>query len=86
MINQLIEPTKEGKHPKYSHLVLAEIDSHYGMALLTIKGQEGSLLISYEDWNIMRDGNNPDYDDFAYISDEYIAQLEDASDEDCSSE
>lgn len=68
-----VPPGDDGRHPQYKHLVLAEIESHYGSWIMTIAGHEGDALISDDG---ARSIFGEQYDDeFAYISDEYIEIL-----------
>lgn len=67
-------PLENGRHPKYSHLVMAEIEPHYGSYILTIKGHKGSALISEDDANEIF-GKRVDLE-FGYIPDDYVDILE----------
>ena len=49
-MTHMAPPTKDGRHPKYSHLVMFEVDHHYGMLLLKSPAIEGNALISWEDF------------------------------------
>lgn len=65
-----------GRHPEFPHLVMAEVEPHYGMLILTIEGMSGTALISVEDWIAMvGDQDQADFE-FGYISDEYAELLE----------
>jgi len=76
IMTDLTEPTADGRHPKYRHLILFEVEDHHGSLILTAAGQKGDALISTEDWEHMVDGDRDAIqNDFAWLSDEYLAQL-----------
>ena len=70
-------PSENGRHPKYSHLVLSEVENHKSMLILTIEKQKGDALISWDDWKSMIGDDEQSDEEFGYISDEYISILED---------
>jgi hypothetical protein len=72
--------TKTGRHPKYSHLVMFEIEPHHGSYILTAQHNPGSALISSDDAQEMF-GDRFD-DEFAYLTDEYLSLLRDDDDDD----
>lgn len=63
-------PNENGFHPTRSDLVLAEIEPHYGMWLVTTDAAPGSLLISDDDaMHMFGDQYDAEY---GYISSEYL--------------
>ena len=75
--DHMISPGDDGFHPKYGHLVYAEIEQHYGSWLLCfpmMPDAPGPMLISDDDAQHIFEGQ---YDDgFAYIVDDYIDAAE----------
>ena len=72
--SRMAKPDKYGRHPKYKHLVMFEIESHYGSYILTAVGHEGDALISEDD---ARQMFGKDFDhEFGYLTDEYLQLLE----------
>jgi hypothetical protein len=65
-------PTEDGRHPKYDHLVMFEVDRHYDRLLLKSPAKEGDALISWEDWNHMVGDTDQADLEFAYCDDEYL--------------
>jgi hypothetical protein len=73
-VSNMDEPTKSGRHPTYPHLVMFEIEPHYGSYVLTAAGHRGSALISEEDARHMF---GKDFEDgFGYLVDDYLELLE----------
>lgn len=67
-------PNDDGYHPHFPHLVLFDIEPHYGMYILTAYGHEGNALISGEDAEDMFGEHfNGGY---AYLTDEYLSLLQ----------
>jgi hypothetical protein len=70
-------PHVNGYHPRKQHLAMFEVRQHHGMFLLTSPAGPGSLLISWEDWQSLV-GNDRQADlEFAYLSDDLLAMLDD---------
>ena len=68
-----IEPMPDGRHPEYNHLVLFELEPHYGSYILTAHGHDGSALLSTDDaMHIFEDRLKSEY---AYLSDDYLDLL-----------
>lgn len=68
------KPDKQGRHPKYKHLVMFEIEPHYGSYILTAVGHRGDALISSDDAQHMF---GKDFEaGFGYLTDEYLQLLE----------
>lgn len=73
-VDNMDPPDKRGRHPKYKHLVMFEIEPHYGSYILTAPKHKGDALISEDDARSMF---GKDFDDgFGYLSDEYLEVLE----------
>lgn len=62
-----------GYHPEYKHLVMFEIEPHYGSYILTAIGHSGNCLISSDDAKYMFEDQFEL--EFAYLSDEYLSLL-----------
>jgi hypothetical protein len=75
MIDHMKEPMADGTHPDYPHLILAEVEQHYGMLILTFPGVDGDALISLEDWDAMVGDVEQADREFAYVSNEYLEIL-----------
>ncbi len=72
--NHNVKPDEQGRHPIYSHLVMFEIERHYGSYILTApKTCEGNALISAENAEHIF-GEQFDQE-FAYLTDEYLNML-----------
>lgn len=72
--NHDVKPKKNGRHPKYKHLVLFEIEPHHCSYILTAAGHDGDRLLSEDD---ARDMFEDQFEDgFAYLTDEYLDCLE----------
>lgn len=72
--SRMAKPDAQGRHPKYKHLVMFEIEPHYGSYILTATGHEGDALISEDD---ARQMFGKDFDaGFGYLTDEYLQILE----------
>jgi len=72
--NHNVKP-KNGRHPKFKHLIYYEFEDHYGSYILTAPGtKEGDALISYDDLSQMF--NKPQIENgFGYATDEYLELL-----------
>lgn len=68
--DHLVEPLENGRHRKFSHLVLAEIEPHYGSYIFTIHGHKGSALTGPDDAAQIF-GEQLDKG-FAYVVDDYL--------------
>lgn len=76
-VDRMDPPDKNGRHPRYKHLVMFEIEPHYGSYILTAAGHRGDALISSDDAVHMF---GKDFDDgFGYLTDEYLQLLEKAA-------
>ncbi len=72
-VSNMDPPDKYGRHPKYKHLVMFEIEPHYGSYILTAAKHPGDALISEDDARHMF---GKDYDaGFGYLTDEYLEIL-----------
>lgn len=72
--SRMAKPDAQGRHPKYKHLVMFEIEPHYGSYILTALGHRGDALISSDDAQHMF---GKDFDaGFGYLTDEYLQLLE----------
>lgn len=72
--SRMAKPDKQGRHPKYKHLVMFEIEPHYGSYILTAVGHQGDALISSDDAQHMF---GKDFEEgFGYLTDEYLQLLE----------
>ena len=71
--SRMAKPDAQGRHPKYKHLVMFEIEPHYGSYILTAAKHPGDALISEDDARHMF---GKDYDaGFGYLTDEYLEIL-----------
>jgi len=68
-------PLKNGRHPKYAHLVYCNLEEHCGSYIITIDGQEGDALLSSEDAENLL-GSDVVKDMRGYCSDEIVQLLE----------
>lgn len=72
--SRMAKPDKHGRHPKYKHLVMFEIEPHHGSYILTANKHPGDALISQDD---AREMFGKDYEaGFGYLTDEYLQLLE----------
>lgn len=73
-VSNMDRPDNSGRHPVYKHLVLFEIEPHYGSYILTAVGHDGDALITADE---AMDMFGKDFEDeFGYLSDEYLDVLE----------
>jgi hypothetical protein len=68
-------PGPDGRHPQYSHLVMAEWEPHHGSYIVTFAGHEGDLLMSAEDVMHMIGSDAQFEEGFGYVTDEYVDLL-----------
>jgi hypothetical protein len=68
------QPDAYGRHPRYKHLIMFELEPHHGSYILTAAGHEGDALISEDDALEMFGERGID-NGFAYLTDEYLDLL-----------
>lgn len=74
MLDHMAKPDEKGRHPEFPHLVMAEIEPHHGMWILTFPGHDGDALIS-EDDAVEIFGDQLDAE-FGYILDDYLSLIQ----------
>ncbi len=67
----LVSADKDGRHPRFQHLVLYELESHYGSWIVTSPAKKGSVLIGHEDCLSMF-GEEVVELEFGFATDEYL--------------
>lgn len=74
-MRRLTAKSKNGRHPRWKHLILVECDRHYGMWIVTTPALPGkSMLVSSDDLAHM----NPDLaeHEYGYVPDDYLECFE----------
>lgn len=66
------QPDKNGRHPKYKHLIYCDIEDHYGSWIITSPALPGMDLFIQNDCDMLETFSEADINaGFGYISDEY---------------
>lgn len=73
----LVPADENGRHPKFKHLVMYELESHYGSYIVTSPAKSGSRLMSVDDC-VHAFGEGVVDQGFGFAVDDYLDYFEES--------